>query len=505
MPKSTRNAGPGQLRPHSRSSSATRLGANLQFTQKDLQQAKNPDKVKKNAYPHEGHPTKPSFSRANSSQRVQSREQLAKRLAPLHQHHQQPPPKAVNGDAKGFSIAKGGQEEEDDDEDWVSSESGAATPNDKHSGSDTASEAEALDPALLNLNLNNLSKRIPSPPPQEPPRVNTVLPRVPTVRQADFEVMTNKTNRNTSRPTTPMRQPQQVQQQSRQRQQEEEQLLQQQQQYQQQLYQHQQQQRQQWAQQQASGENNPPRRQVNPSMPPPQEPNAGQEARQEHGSEVPESRHSPRPRHMSRPPSMHSTHSRIELRPHPLIRGQSYGNISKPVPLAPLTVVPTAAPPQISTSPPSSVHESARHFLSSSPTSVKTSSGSPASTHHAQVPFPSERRSSFSSTRSVNTIPVHSTIIRETPWAQDRNRTFSTMSASSSSAALSSLSHIPNVTRPPSPQSIVFFPPTNPHANPELIHPLLPTPYLQNHLTVLSRRTPIRESFDRVIRAKNAR
>lgn len=59
-------------------------------------------------------------------------------------------------------------------------------------------------------------------------------------------------------------------------------------------------------------------------------------------------------------------------------------------------------------------------------------------------------------------------------------------------------------TRPASPQAIAFFPPVNPHANIEAIHPLLPGPYLHNHLTVLARRTPIRESFDRVMRAKNA-
>jgi hypothetical protein len=38
----------------------------------------------------------------------------------------------------------------------------------------------------------------------------------------------------------------------------------------------------------------------------------------------------------------------------------------------------------------------------------------------------------------------------------------------------------------------------------EMIHPLLPGPYLNNHLTVLARRNPIKESFDRVIQARQA-
>ncbi|KAF8971047.1 hypothetical protein BDZ97DRAFT_1787414, partial [Flammula alnicola] len=215
----------------------------------------------------------------------------------------------------------------------------------------------------------------------------------------------------------------------------------------------------------------------------------------------------PRHKRTSRPPSTHSIQSRSEhqhpLRPHPLIRGLSHGHVNlvpKPVPLAPLTVVPTsAALPEISSaSPPGSTH-SGRAFLASSPTSVKTSSGSPVSAdlpHAAAAAFaPDVRRTSFSSARSANTIPVHGGFVREAaaPWTLDRARTLSTMSTASS------------VTRPPSPQTIAFFPPVNPHSNVEAIHPLLPGPYLHNHLTVLSRRTPIRESFDRVIRAKHAR
>lgn len=199
----------------------------------------------------------------------------------------------------------------------------------------------------------------------------------------------------------------------------------------------------------------------------------------------------------SRPPSTRSISSRLEphLRPHPLIRGQSYGHVGniKPAPLAPLTVRPG---PQPTSSAPQSLSDGLRNQLSTSPTSIHTVSSS------AEAPYPShDRRTSFSSTRSVTTAP---TIVREPAKAHDRSRTASTMSASSSSAALSALAHLPSVTRPPSPQTIAFFPPVNPHLNIEGIHPLLPVPYLNNHLTVLMRRTPIRESFDRVIRAKQA-
>ena len=347
---------------------------------------------------------------------------MSKRLAPL-QHHQ-PRPK----NPKGFTIASPSEnaDDDDDEDDWVSSESGAATPNQHDSDSETASEEEL--------------PRIPPPTHQVGflPRNESSLARVDTARPSDFE---QHLQRSTPRPRTP-----------------------------------------------------PQEREL--------------EALRHHHA-----RQSPRPKHNSRPPSIHSIQSRNEhpLRPHPLIRGMSHGHLTpvpKPSPLAPLTVLPFDTElPQVSSSP-TSVHDSVRNYLSSSPTSLKTSSGSPVSadlSHSARYPPSQDRRTSFSSARSVNTIPTQTTIIREPPWTHDRTRTLSTMSSSSLSAALSSLTHIPSVTRPPSPQSIVFFPPANPHANVEAIHPLLPVPYLQNHLTVLSRRTPIRESFDRVMRAKNTR
>lgn len=97
------------------------------------------------------------------------------------------------------------------------------------------------------------------------------------------------------------------------------------------------------------------------------------------------------------------------------------------------------------------------------------------------------------------------------PWAE-RARTLSALSGvgmglglGGGTSARAALAGLPGGTaRPASPPTVAFFPPVNPHAHVEAIHPLLPGPYLHNHLTVLARRTPIRESFDRVVRAKNA-
>ena len=352
----------------------------------------------------------------------------------------------------------------------MSSESGAATPNQQDTDSETASEDDDPSPALLNLQIPLQTRTSTAAPPPTHQvgfltKNESSLARVDTARPSDFEHLP-RIERNTPRPPTPPKQYHQSQ--------------------------------------------------VHPPFPPQHSLMERRfTAEPEHTREPPiHARQSPRPKRNSRPPSTHSIQSsRNEhpLRPHPLIRGMSHGHgipVPKPSPLAPLTVLPVESDlPQVPSSP-SSMHDSVnsvKNYLSSSPTSIKTSSGSPVSadlSHSARYPSSQDRRTSFSSARSVNTIPVQSPIA---PWAHDRTRTLSTMSSSSLSAALSSLTHIPSVTRPPSPQSIVFFPPVNPHANVEAIHPLLPVPYLQNHLTVLSRRTPIRESFDRVMHAKNTR
>jgi len=195
---------------------------------------------------------------------------------------------------------------------------------------------------------------------------------------------------------------------------------------------------------------------------------------------------------MTRPPSVHSIRSEVPLRPHPLIRGNSYGqgvalgSAAKPAPLAPLTVTSSSSAAQISSSPPNS---------SSSPTSIKTSFG----------PQSPNRRTSISSARSVATLPI--TPMSPEPQGkqhQDRNRTISTMSSSSTFAALTSLAYFPTTTsRPTTPQYTSHFPQQhNSQVNLDIMHPLLPPPYLGAHLTVLATKNPVRESFSRVARAK---
>ena len=188
------------------------------------------------------------------------------------------------------------------------------------------------------------------------------------------------------------------------------------------------------------------------------------------------------------------------LRPHPLIRGQSFGHGH----LAPLKVTPDAAQVQLSSSPPF-------HAVSTSPTSIRTVHTPSPSTHFSSALF---RRPSTSSAHSVATLPI----LPLTPV--ERARTTSTLSATSSSTAFSSLTHLPTTKRVSSaaaaaaaavataqtPPLVVHFPSSsqNAHASPETVHTLLPPPYVTPHFTILQWRCPIRESHTRVARARDA-
>lgn len=199
---------------------------------------------------------------------------------------------------------------------------------------------------------------------------------------------------------------------------------------------------------------------------------------------------------MTRPPSMHSTTSRSEapLRPHPLIRGQSFGQgvpmTSKVVPLAPLTVTSEASPV-------SSPGRDQSDKLSTSPSSVRTTCAQSSP----------NRRTSVSSVRSVATLPnqqqVQSHLFGRT---HDRHRTLSSISSNSSSSvqALSSLAYLPT-TRPSTPQYTAKFPPASISVGLEAVHPLLPPPYLSAHMSFLTHRSPLKESYDRVIAARELR
>ncbi|KAK0213042.1 hypothetical protein DFS33DRAFT_91976 [Desarmillaria ectypa] len=206
---------------------------------------------------------------------------------------------------------------------------------------------------------------------------------------------------------------------------------------------------------------------------------------------------SPRSKHHSRPSSVYSVSSK-HLRPHPLIRGQTHGPSgiqSKPAPLAPLTVIPDSTS-QLSSSVPnvSSLNNLTDRHAPTSPVSSLTAPPSPNAPLATQSPF---RRSSVSSARSVSTLPV-TTSVKEARMKPDRHRTLSTISSSSSIAALSSLVHLPVTTS----HRISLFPPIDEDVG--KIHPLLPPPYAENHLQFLAHRSPLRTSYDRVMRAKTA-
>lgn len=205
---------------------------------------------------------------------------------------------------------------------------------------------------------------------------------------------------------------------------------------------------------------------------------------------------SPRSGHHStgriRPPSTRSLIAEHALRPHPLIRGQSFGHGH----LAPLKVTSDAAQAQLSPSPP------AGRSSSTSPPSIRTipTPVQPASPGR-QFSRSIFRRPSTSSTHSAATLPV----MPLTPV--ERTRTISMLSATSSSAALSSLAHLPArgiLAASQNAPLVVHFPPQSPHTHPETVHALLPPPYVTPHFTVLQWRSPICESHDRVVRARDS-
>ena len=205
---------------------------------------------------------------------------------------------------------------------------------------------------------------------------------------------------------------------------------------------------------------------------------------------------SPRSGHYStgrvRPPSTRSLVAEHALRPHPLIRGQSFGHGH----LAPLKVSSDAAQAQLSSSPPPG------RSSSTSPPSIRTvhtpvQPSSPGRQFSRSI----FRRPSTSSTHSAATLPV----MPLTPV--ERTRTISMLSATSSSAALSSLAHLPTRGTLAASQNmplVVHFPPQAPQTHPETVHTLLPPPYVTPHFTVLQWRSPICESHDRVARARES-
>lgn len=125
------------------------------------------------------------------------------------------------------------------------------------------------------------------------------------------------------------------------------------------------------------------------------------------------------------------------------------------------------------------------------------------------------RRTSVSSRSSVATLPatLHAspTMVQLGRAANhDRQRTLST--SSTFSGALSNLSNLnlqmrstPSPPKTPVQHVTAFFPPNEQIVQSESVHALLPPPYLSAHLTMLTYRNPLAESYDRVLRAKEGR
>ncbi|KAH9961492.1 hypothetical protein BC827DRAFT_1202403 [Russula dissimulans] len=463
----TRGLRPSLTRTHSRSSSgaSSKVVLNLQLTQKDPVQSKI-DKARRASHTFEPTP-RANVSRTGSTVHVQQREQV-----PSAATRRTSNPHPLRGDGKpkaGFTIAASSTAGSDEEDEWVSSESGAATPLDDTSGDEDLgkktpqeqSPATPVDPAGQRAKGQN-----PALVPSTTPRAEPPLPR-PRVQTNGF-TPTRPTHINTSsiRITPPSEPPQQLQQErGPYRQQPHPQLD---------------------TTQRASQQ--PLSQTLSPKLPThsPEAAPVVSGARTEPPTPTsPRSGHHPINR--ARPSSTRSFVPDHALRPHPLIRGQSFGHGH----LAPLTVSSDAAQAQLSSSPPPG------RAPSTSPTSIRT-------VHTpAQIASPGKhffRRPSTSSAHSAATLPVQPL----TPV--ERVRTLSTLSTASSSAALS-LAHLPTRAAIATPQIaplVVHFPPQNPnpHAHPETVHALFPPPYVTPHFTILQWRSPICESHDRVARAR---
>ncbi|KZT08402.1 uncharacterized protein LAESUDRAFT_742502 [Laetiporus sulphureus 93-53] len=462
MPTRGHRTASGLTRTHSRTSSGggggSKIGLNLQLTQKDVvPPPRLPDKSRKNAHVHH----ESAFGRAASGHHIASREHIA----PVQLRRVPTPLSTVQTQESkhkvGFTISS---PSEGDDDDWIESESGAATPNNAcdsdTEGASTPIESNKPTTPPAELQVIDFPKEDVQTPKAEQP---------PVLRNPTLELPSSApTVKDHAQPPTPPSPPPQPASQP---------------------------------QEPARHDQRPlqPERPSNPPAPPITKSRSATHSPSRRSPTSP----TPKRQAVTRPPSTHSVASRGDgapLRPHPLIRGHSYGPFpAKPAPLAPLTMVSSdAAQAQMSTAPsPTSLH-------GGSPTSAISASpdaSSPASSQARRQ----LRRTSTSSVASSATLPAQHTA-SHAKGSHDRQRTMSTLSTSSSFAALSSLGirSTPSPTRPPI-RITSHFSATPSSSDLEAIHPLLPPPYLNAHMTVLAYRNPIRESYDRITRAKQAR
>ncbi|KIP02959.1 hypothetical protein PHLGIDRAFT_130435 [Phlebiopsis gigantea 11061_1 CR5-6] len=478
MAPKTHRAGGGLARTHSRTSSGggSRVGlSELRLTTTKEAATRYPDKPKKSTHHFETNARNNShLSRTNSTVRVQPKEpvnpQPRRTSTPLNN-------KSSSAKQKpGFTISS--PSEEADDDEWMSSESGAATPNHESDVEELVTPVERSKPKLPpNVITHGFAKDEHPTPRAEP----AALPRINTITAVGGpEYQPPVTSRDYAPPQTQhtaLPQPQAVV-------------------------------------TAATPQQTPVVRSASPPSPPPLA--HVPKARSETHSPPRRSLEQPK-RSVTRPPSTHSiaSSSTHPLRPHPLIRAHSVSHgalpgSAKPVPLAPLTSS-EQIPAQIPTSSPTS-------YRAVSPTfSMQTATASPV----LSQPSPTDsqasrqlRRTSTGSRSSTTTLPAGAPLHGSASHAQlertsnhDRQRT---LSSSSTFAALSSLNlgmrATPSPSKTPLQHLTVFFPPAERQdAQLEHVHPLLPPPYINAHLTILAYRSPLSESYERVTRAKKAR
>jgi hypothetical protein len=224
------------------------------------------------------------------------------------------------------------------------------------------------------------------------------------------------------------------------------------------------------------------------------------------------------PQRTGRPLSIHAF-TPLHPQPHPLIRAPSYHQYIANSTLSLSNTAP--APPKTTTA---SAEVTPVGSASNSPVLTEAEAGVPHALHTSPVGSPGSsggglhalmRRPSASSIHShysttSTTIPirsprgsVHTLPHQQTALPNDkRQRTQSALSTHSLSQALSNLASADRSSRPASPPLTTYFPSASFLAEAEEIHPLLPQPYLGTHVSVTRFRSPLAESWDRVYRGR---
>ena len=360
--------------------------------------------------------------------------------------------------AKGLTIAQSGDDEEDDDE-WISSGSGAATPqNVELEDTSSATDKNMMSPHadLTNGVADRLKNGVAD-------RLTNGVEELTTPRaEVQLELTCVDTARPDSSPTSRV---------------------------------------------QTQGQAQPPVVRIQPQTTPsspespsptPTEPSEQMPVRHTR-SEAPspsDLRHKPTPKR--HPLIRHSSNyagSKVEMPPHPLIRGKSLqGSALKPAALVPLYVNNESAQAQLLAFPSSRSASTTYQSFYQSPSETSTVSGD-------RLP---SRKGSISSLHSIATLPAPSRL-NSSRTKGDRTQTLSSISTSSSSAALTALNMLPATSRPGTPPMIVRFPYSTKRDAHDAYHHLLPPPYLASYMSLSNKYNPLLDSYERVMRAKNTK